>query len=168
MREIRTDLTIPAPPAAVWAVLTDFPSYAKWNHFIVSLEGEAAKNATLTQVVLMKDGKRMTFRPKVLVCQENRELRWLGCFIFAAIFAGEHFFELEASHSGRETKFIHGEIFTGLIPEYIQQTEAYENLEASFHQMNRELRDEVMKRGFAEVPDDVPTSGRTRLGAILR
>jgi len=168
MREIRTDLTIPAPPAAVWAVLTDFASFAKWNSFIVSLEGEAAKNATLTQVVLMKDGKKMTFRPKVLVCQENKELRWLGCFIFAAIFAGEHFFELEASHNGRETRFIHGEIFTGLVPEYFQQTEVYDELESSFHKMNRELRDEVLKRGFADAPvDDTPKTG-TRLGAILR
>lgn len=167
MREIRTDLTIPAPPAAVWAVLTDFSSFAKWNSFIVSLEGEAAVNATLTEVVLLKDGRRMTFRPKIQVCRESKELRWLGCFILAALFAGDHFFELEASHNGRETKFIHGEIFTGLVPEYFQHTEFYDMLESHYHQMNRDLRDEVLKRGFADIPDDAPQTG-TRLGAILR
>ncbi|MCG3152731.1 MAG: hypothetical protein GEEBNDBF_02034 [bacterium] len=168
MREIRTHLEIPAPPSAVWAVLTDFPSFARWNPLIPHLEGEPAVNAVLSMMVKTPEGKTMTFRPRVLVCRENKELRWIGTFLMAAIFAGEHFFELEPASQGRITRLTHGEIFTGLVPDYFSSGAFYEGVEAGFKKMNQALQDEVVSRGFPEVVPEALPSGQTRLGAILR
>jgi Polyketide cyclase / dehydrase and lipid transport len=40
MRELRREIDIDAPPAAVWAVLTDTRSYSEWNPFMPHLAGE--------------------------------------------------------------------------------------------------------------------------------
>ena len=39
VRSIETVIDIPAPPHAVWQVLTDGPAYAQWNPFIRSMSG---------------------------------------------------------------------------------------------------------------------------------
>jgi len=39
LREIETTVEIDAPPAAVWRVLTDFPTYGEWNPFIPTIAG---------------------------------------------------------------------------------------------------------------------------------
>lgn len=169
MHEVRTKLDIAAPPALVWEVLLDFPSYARWNPLIVELSGDAAKNATLKAILQRHDGKRMEFHPKVLVCQEKRELRWLGTFIGAWLFAGEHFFELEAIKSGTQTRFIHGEIFTGLLVDYFAGG-LLKGMPEAFAAMNEAFKQEVEKRAEGlppPEPEALPQTG-TRLGAILR
>lgn len=47
MRELRREIDIDAPPAAVWAVLTDTRSYSEWNPFIPHLAGELREGAKL-------------------------------------------------------------------------------------------------------------------------
>ena len=36
----------------------------------------------------------MTFKPNILVFEENKELRWLGKLFFKGLFDGEHKFEI--------------------------------------------------------------------------
>lgn len=75
MKRVATSIDIAAPPERVWAVLTDFPAHARWNPFITSIAGEAKQGGRLAIRVQPPGGKGMSFRPKVLAAELNRELR---------------------------------------------------------------------------------------------
>ena len=56
----------------------------------------------------------MTFRPEILKFDLGKEFRWKGKLFFKGVFDGEHYFILEKIGE-RETRFIHGEIFSGFL-----------------------------------------------------
>lgn len=112
--ELRTEIEIDAPPSAVWSVLADFASYRDWNPFIGRVTGELRADARLEVLICPPDGREMTFRPRIVRVDPERELRWLGHFLVRGLFDGEHFFRLERLPDGR-TRFVHGENFTGLL-----------------------------------------------------
>jgi hypothetical protein len=114
MHEIRTEIDIEASPAQVWRVLTDFPAHAEWNPFVRSIEGAAQKDQGLVVSIQPEGGKKMTFKPTVLVADPDKELRWRGRFLVPGLFDGEHYFQLAANGSGGTT-FVHGERFSGLM-----------------------------------------------------
>ena len=62
----------------------------------------------------------MTFKPVVLVFEENKELRWRGKLWFAGIFDGEHRFVLKANEDGL-TEFIHAEKFSGILVPFMRK-----------------------------------------------
>lgn len=114
MKTIRTEAFIPATPARVWAVLTDFDAYAEWNPLNVKASGEArpggkirttfvnpagAPGATVTQTVTLT-----TFEPE-------RALAWSGNV--PLLFRGRHHFTL--TPDGEGTRLLHGEDLNGLI-----------------------------------------------------
>lgn len=114
MKELRTEIEINAPPERVWQLLTDFASFPQWNPFIRRASGKPRKGAQL-QVHLQPSGaKGMTFRPKVLKAEPNRELRWLGHFLIPGLFDGEHIFTIEPLGAGR-VRFVQRELFTGIL-----------------------------------------------------
>ena len=94
MHEIKTCIEIESTPEDVWSILVDFPVYTKWNPFIRSLEGTAKKGERLKVTIQPVDSKSMAFRPTVLVATPDKELRWLGRFLFPGIFNGEHYFRI--------------------------------------------------------------------------
>ena len=112
--QLRTEIEISAPPAHVWRVLTDFPAYHEWNPFITRIEGKAEVGAELAITVSPPESDDATFRPRVLVCEEPRELRWLGKLWIPGLFDGEHFFLCSDAGEGR-TRFVHGENFKGFL-----------------------------------------------------
>ena len=65
-------------------------------------------------IVPPPEGADMRFRPRVLACEPEVELRWRGALFWPALFAGEHFFLLKPLPSGG-TRFQHGEDFRGLL-----------------------------------------------------
>ncbi|MGL5826637.1 MAG: SRPBCC family protein [Nocardioides sp.] len=113
MKHIVTVKEIAAPPAEVWAVLTDFASHQQWNPFFASISGQARVGQRLTVVARKGDGTGMTFRPRVLVA-DGSTLRWKGKLAWGGIFDGEHEFALSAL-PGDRTKLEHGEKFTGFL-----------------------------------------------------
>jgi len=115
MRELRTEVEIDAPPAAVWAVLADFPRHSEWNPFIRSITGELEVGAPLAVRIQPPGGKAMTFKPKLLRVAPNEELRWLGRVLLPGIFDGEHIFELTAINDGKGTRFTHREELRGIL-----------------------------------------------------
>lgn len=133
-REITTEVVIDAEPGRVWSVLTDGAAYGSWNPFIVSMKGEVAKGATLENTMEPQKGKQMTFRPKVLAAEENKEFRWLGRFLLPRIFDGEHYFLLESYEGG--TRLVHGERFSGVGLWFIDP----EQFRANFEAMNAALK----------------------------
>src|SRR2546430_11542128 len=90
MRELRREIDIEAPPAAVWAVLTDMHSYSEWNPFMPHLAGELRAGAKLEVRIEPPGGRAMPFKPTVLGVEPERELRWRGRTLPPRLFDGQH------------------------------------------------------------------------------
>lgn len=140
--QLRTELEIEAPPAAVWDVLTDFARYHEWNPFITSVEGALEPGARLTVTLSPPESNESTFRPSLLVCDAPHELRWRGHLWVKGLFDGEHFFLCEEAPGGR-TRFVHGENFGGVLLKFIGQRMTH--VARGFVYMNQALKKRVEK-----------------------
>ena len=138
--QVRTELEIDAPPERVWQVLTDFPAYHEWNPFITSVAGELRAGAELTVTLSPPESDEATLRPKLLVCEEPRELRWLGHLYFKGLCDGEHYFLCQETSDGR-TRFVHGENFAGFLVKYVTRRLMY--VTRGFVYMNQALKSRV-------------------------
>jgi hypothetical protein len=137
VRELRREIEIDAPPARVWAVVTDFTAYPEWNPFIRRIGGELREGARL-EVRIEPPGARATnFKPTVRSVQANRELRWLGHLLVPGIFDGEHNLRIEPLEGGR-SRFVQSERFSGLLVGFVKGTLA--KTEVGFEQMNAALK----------------------------
>ena len=145
-RTVETEIVIAAPPAVVWAVLTDGAGYAAWNPFIRAMSGPIRPGARLTISVHPAGGRAMTFRPRVLVADPGRELRWLGRLVLPGLFDGEHSFRLVPQ--GEATRLIHAETFRGVLAWLIDT----DRFRADFTAMNRALKQRVEHPGEQKNP----------------
>lgn len=142
MRELRTEIEIDAPPAAVWAVLADFPRHSEWNPFIRSIEGELKAGAHLAVRIHPPGGKAMTFEPELLEVVPNEELRWVGRVLVRGIFDGEHIFELTPIDNGERTRFVQREEFTGVLVPFLWRS-LDTDTRRGFEEMNLVLKELV-------------------------
>jgi hypothetical protein len=142
MRVIHTETEIDAPPAAVWAVLTDFGAYPEWNPFITHAEGTLAVGEILTLRMMLGGVKEQTFTPEVLAVRENAELRWLGALKWSWLFSAEHRFAL--SPAGDGTRLMHSEVFRGVLVPLLRTT--IDQTERDFRALNAALKDRVESR----------------------
>ena len=138
-KEIKTEILIKAVPEKVWAILTDFENYSNWNPFIKSIRGQIAVGNKITARIEPPKAQGMTFKPKVLAFETNKELRWLGHLLFTGLFDGEHKFELIDNKDGTTT-FIQSEKFKGiLVPLFRKMLD--ENTRNGFNLMNNKLKE---------------------------
>src|ERR1043165_4998641 len=114
MKEIRTEITIHADVHKVWQVLTEFKNYDKWNPFVRSIEGTPNPGKKLKIHLHTSRGKNRTYSPHITKVEPDKELRWYGKSLIPGIFNGERIFKLDAIGND-QTKFIHKEIFTGIL-----------------------------------------------------
>ncbi|MEJ7678029.1 MAG: SRPBCC domain-containing protein [Segetibacter sp.] len=112
--EIKTEIIINAAPEKVWAILTNFDNYPNWNPFIRSIQGEVKVGNKIIIKIEPPGAKGMTFNPKVLTFETNKELKWLGPLLFTGVFDGEHKFEL-IDNRNSTTTFIQSEKFKGVL-----------------------------------------------------
>lgn len=136
-RELTSEIEINATPERLWQILTDFGAYAEWNPFIVEIAGTPANNAKIRVCIRPPGGKKMQFRPRVLLSEPNRELRWLGRVWFPGIFDGEHTLALEPL-DGNRTKFVQHENFKGILVGMFSKT--LDRTQSGFEQMNEALK----------------------------
>lgn len=136
--QLQTEIAINAGAERVWVILTDFAAYPEWNPFIRSVHGAPEKGAWL-EVRIQPDGsKAMTFRPRVLVAETGRELRWLGRVLLPGIFDGEHRFNIQPLAGGK-VLFQHSESFSGvLVPLFRDSLER--DTKRAFEDMNLALK----------------------------
>lgn len=138
-KEIKTEILINATPDKVWAILTDFENYPNWNPFIKSIKGQVAVGNTITARMEPPESNGMTFKPKVLEFETNKEFRWLGHLLFPGLFDGEHKFELIDNKNGTTT-FIQSEKFKGiLVPLFKKMLD--NNTKNGFILMNQKLKE---------------------------
>jgi len=138
-KEIRTQIRIEASPEKVWAILTDFDKYPDWNPFIKSIKGDVAVGNKIVARIEPPEAKGMTFKPKVLAFDTNKEFRWIGHLFVKGLFDGEHKFELIDNGDG-STTFVQSEKFGGILVPLFKKM-LNNNTLNGFNQMNEKLKE---------------------------
>ena len=114
MHRVETQIEINASADRVWSVLMDFPSYARWNPFVRSIEGIPEVGESLNVHIQPPGSSGMRFRPTVLAVEPKQEFRWKGKLVMPGLFDGEHFFILEPKFD-TGLVFRQGEVFSGVL-----------------------------------------------------
>ena len=112
MALIHTEIEISAPARRVWALLSDFAGYPRWNPSVAHLEGEAIPGSRLllkARLALLT----LTVKPVLLEAERDRQLCWSARSISSHWMTGEHRFSLEELSQNR-TRLVQEERFTGL------------------------------------------------------
>ncbi|MGW0083695.1 SRPBCC family protein [Streptomyces sp. NPDC003393] len=141
---LTASIEIEADPEQVWAVLTDFDSYPRWNPFlteaVVTSDDGLRPGATMRNRLEQK-GEAGTFTPTVLTVSTGRELRWLGKVGPGWIGDGEHRFVIE--RTGRGTvRFTQSEKFSGVAVPFAADSLRNDTL-PQFRAMNSALKERV-------------------------
>lgn len=132
---VHAELVIPAPPEAVWAVLTDAEGYAEWNPIFVRVEGEYREGAQMHYRMRDNKGKESDVESRIVALTEQRLLNQFGGP--RGILTFDHRWELEPVAEG--TRVVQHEEYRGIgvwfwDPSWVQV--AYQNA-------NEALRDRV-------------------------
>ena len=141
MKEIRTEIKINTTPDKVWKVLTNFKDYPNWNPFLKWLSGDVDVDNKIEVRIEPPAANGMTFNPRVLKFDVNKEFRWLGHLLIPGLFDGEHIFELTDNGNGTTT-FIQREQFKGiLIPFFKKMLDV--STKQGFELMNKALKEKA-------------------------
>lgn len=88
----------------------------------------------------------MTFRPRIVALQTNKEFRWLGRVIVPGFFDGEHRFAIQDNGDGTIT-FTQAEKFTGvLVPLLLPLIERV--IKVGCETMNQKLKEKCEKNHY--------------------
>jgi hypothetical protein len=137
LRTISTAIDISASPAKVWDTLAAVEQWPQWNPF-AKVSGRLALGERLTVVISPPGKKPMTFRPRVILFEPGRELRWLGNLGMPGLFDGEHGFRVVPEDAGR-CRFEQFETFRGILAAPILWF-AGDATRRGFEAMNRALK----------------------------
>jgi hypothetical protein len=140
-KQIYSEISITAPVADVWRVLTQTANYGEWNPFITRIDGPLEVGARLEVVLAMEAGKIMRFSPRLIRMLPGREIRWIGRLGLAGIFDGEHSLAVEPEDGG-STRFIHQETFSGVLAPFLW-IYLKPRAEKAFNSMNLALKQRV-------------------------
>jgi hypothetical protein len=132
-QQVVTHISIAAPPARVWAILTDFGDYPNWNPFITRIAGRPAVGAVITADLHTTNLKPRTVQAKILVVDAQHQLRWLGTL--PGLFSGEHYW-IVRERPGGGAELEQGEVFRGVLVPFIKP----ERLRVDYEAMNRALK----------------------------
>lgn len=136
--ELHTEIEIDAPAERVWAILTDFAAYPSWNPFVVSVQGELAKDARLAVRVQPPGGAAMRFQSRVSRLEPGRHFAWRGRLPIPGLFGGEHRFEVIPLGTDR-VRLVHAEHFTGALVPLLRKT-LNRGTRAGFQAMNEAVK----------------------------
>lgn len=100
---------IEAPPARIWARLTDAKGFASWCSTVTSIEGTIALGQRLAIRVPMAQDR--VFRPRVSHFEPERQMVWSDGFY--PMFEGKRTFTLTPSGEGTDFEMV--EVFRGLM-----------------------------------------------------
>lgn len=139
MSKIETHIDINAPVGKVWGVFSDVDSHKEWNPFLTSIQGVLKEGNKVKIVAKISEGNIKIAEPIVTTLIEEKEAVFVASKRF--LFRGEHYFKFE-SLSPSKTRFIHGEVFSGLLPKLFWNKIQYSFTKA-FNKMNEALKAHV-------------------------
>ena len=138
-KTFHVEIFIPAPPSAVWSVLTDAERYEDWNPVFVKVEGTYRIGEEINNLVRQPDGSEVEIAAVVAGLIPNRELRQTGGV--PGILTFDHKWSLEPVEDG--TKVVQHEVDRGfwlwfwesdwIVPAYTQVSEALKGRVALLH-----------------------------------
>lgn len=135
---IETEVQIKATPEKVWKILTNFDAYPLWNPFIKAISGDVQLGKRFTVSIKPPQAQGMTFKPKVVVFESNKELTWFGQLLISGLFDGTHQFLILPNKDGTST-FRQSEQFKGiLVPLFSKLINV--NSKSGFEAMNLKLK----------------------------
>ena len=145
MKTIRTEALIPASPAKVWTVLTDFSAYAAWNPLNLRAEakGEPRLGGKLDTTFVNPAGKPgATVRQTVTLTtfDPGRALAWTGWV--PLLFKGRHHFTL--TPEGEGTRLLHGEDMQGLIARGFSEQQLQRDFVPYYEAVNRAIAERAL------------------------
>ena len=140
MKDVYSQIEIKSSPERVWHILTDFPSFPKWNPFIRTAEGELQVGKRLKVHLKPPRGMGMTFKPTVLTVRLNQELSWLGHLFIPGLFDGRHIFTILPLDNNR-VLFVQQERFTGIMVPLFWLIGVIKSALNGFEAMNQALRE---------------------------
>jgi hypothetical protein len=158
MQHIQSSIDIDAPAALVWAILTDFAAYKRWNPVIRAILGTPG-NGNALRMSLQRNGRPLLSMNSTLtyLCEPS-ELRWRHRRSVAGLFATEHRFRIESLSAGgvrfHQTERIEG-LFASLLGRGRRRT-----TEEDFHAMNHALKARAERMG-ARLPGRDREPGET-------
>ena len=109
MKTFSTVSMIQAAPEAIWQILTDAPTYPRWNTTVAKIDGRIALGETITVHVNAAPGR--AFPVKVVAFEAPRRMVWRGGMPMG-LFKGERTYELR-SLGAKGVEFSMRESFTG-------------------------------------------------------
>lgn len=138
MKELKTEILIKNSPQNVWTILADFKNYPNWNPFIKSITGDVTAGNKIIIRLEPPGANGMTFKPKVLVFEKNKEIRWIGNLWFKGLFDGEHKLEIIDNGNGT-TNFKQSEQFRGILVPLLKKMLDVNTMNG-FNLMNQKLK----------------------------
>jgi len=112
MQSYEATITIDAPTAKIWSILTDTANYPEWDPYAIRIEGSAALGESLKAYTTLSPDR--AFPVKVTSFEANKKMVWTGGMPLG-LFKGERSFTLK--DMGTSVDFSVKEIFTGpLLP----------------------------------------------------
>jgi len=153
MTEVSVSVEIPAPPAVVWAVLTDTEAYPRWNT-LLAVRGELAVGNTVSATLSVPGLPTVRFAPEITAVEPERALRWQSSLFGLR---ADHAFLLEPTEDG--TRFVQREQFSGPVAgPVVDRLER--RIRRGFEQMNVGLRRRAIEvhreRADSQPPDTSP------------
>lgn len=138
MREVKASVDINAPADVVWRILSDFPHYAEWNPFIISVNGALTRQSPLAVTIKPALGGSMDFNLLLQSSTPPLNMVWLGQTLLPRLLDGNHYFDIEPidSHSCR---FQQGEKYSGLFLFFAWPVLKW-SVSRSFKDMNQALK----------------------------
>jgi hypothetical protein len=94
---VRVEMSVTAPRARIWRLLTNFEQYERWNPYVVRARGDARIGNELT--LGTESGDEIT--PEVMDVKAKRKLRWRSRLLAPGILDEEQTFRILPLANGR-------------------------------------------------------------------
>ena len=145
---VHTEIVVPAPPQAVWAVLTDPAGYAEWNPILVRAEGEYRAGQQIRYRMRDEAGKESDITSTVIALDPPRAIEQFGGM--RGVLTFEHRWRLEPVEGG--TRVVQHEAYRGIGVWFWNPS----GVERQYRQANEALRARVLKTQAAGQPAAEP------------
>lgn len=111
-KSVHHEITVEAPPAKVWQVITDTQAYAEWNPVMLSVDKAPTVGAKVTYKYQQEPGKIYDIPATVKAMVEEKLLNQAGGM--PGILTYNHRYELVTLNNGASTKLIIHEDYRGI------------------------------------------------------